>query len=130
MFNALLTVSHHTKSTYSNILRTITSLAKTNIEFEMKKFNDKRQFTKALDLYDKYKYQSIITDKILVQAINACGQLGYVERGEAIHKKLSNSSLNNTYIQAALIQFYSKFKRIVYLIESVFLCLFKCGVVG
>ncbi|CAF1407538.1 unnamed protein product [Adineta ricciae] len=112
MFTVSLIICHHTKSTHFNILRTITSSAKMNIEFEMKKFNDKRQFTKALDLYDKYKHQSIITDRILVHALNACGQLGYVERGEIIHKKLSNDSLNNIYIQTSLIQFYMRCGRV------------------
>jgi len=96
-----------------NIQRTITSSTKRKIELEMKNLNDKQQFTTALDLFDKYERQTIPTDVAICQALRACTQLGYLERGQIIHKKLSKNSLNNTYIQPLLIQLYSKF---IYLI--------------
>ncbi|UJR24038.1 hypothetical protein I4U23_027003 [Adineta vaga] len=78
----------------------------------MKKLNDRKEFVKALDLFDKLKHQTILTDRILLQAFKACTQLGYLERGQIIHKNLSDSLLNNSYIQTSLINFYMQCGRV------------------
>ncbi|UJR24035.1 hypothetical protein I4U23_027000 [Adineta vaga] len=112
MFTTFSLISHHTKSKYINLLRTITSTKQINVDIEMKKLNDRKEFVKALDLFDKHKQQTILTDRILVQAFKACTQLGYLERGQVIHKNLSNSSLKNSYIQTTLINFYMQCGRV------------------
>ncbi|UJR24021.1 hypothetical protein I4U23_026986 [Adineta vaga] len=112
MFTTFSIISHHTKSKYINLLRTIISSKQINIDIEMKKLNDRKEFVKALDLFDKHKQQTILTDRIIVQAFKACTQLGYLERGQIIHKNLSDSSLNNSYIQTSLINFYMQCGRV------------------
>ncbi|UJR23991.1 hypothetical protein I4U23_026957 [Adineta vaga] len=112
MFTTFSIISHHSKSKYFNLLRTITNSRQINIDIEMKKLNDRKEFVKALDLLDKHKHQTILTDRIIVQALKACTQLGYLERGQIIHKNLSDSLLNNSYIQTTLIHFYMQCGRI------------------
>ncbi|UJR24074.1 hypothetical protein I4U23_027042 [Adineta vaga] len=112
MFSIFSLISHQTKWKSVNLLRTIISSKQINIDIEMKKLNDRKEFVKALDLFDKHKHQSILTDRILVQAFKACTQLGYIERGQIIHKELPNNLLNNSYIQTSLINFYMQCGRI------------------
>ncbi|UJR24156.1 hypothetical protein I4U23_027122 [Adineta vaga] len=107
-----ITMFHHTKSKYNNILRTITNSTKKNIELELKKLNERKEFVKALALFDKHEHQTIPTDAAICQALKACTQLGYIERGQIIHKNLSKNALNNTYIQPLLIQFYMQCGRV------------------
>ncbi|UJR24040.1 hypothetical protein I4U23_027005 [Adineta vaga] len=112
MITTFRVISHHTKSKCIDLLRTITTSNQTNIDIEMKKLNDRKEFVKALDLFDKLKHQTILTDRILLQAFKACTQLGYLERGQIIHKNLSDSLLNNSYIQTTLISFYMQCGRV------------------
>jgi hypothetical protein len=79
-----------------------------NIEAQMKTLNDRKEFARAISLFDKQRYQQMPTDRAVVQALKACARLGDIKYGVNIHKKLSNHSLNDTYIQSALIFFYSK----------------------
>jgi hypothetical protein len=109
MLNIFVIISRHTGSKCINLVRTRTSTTYTNIESEMKKLNDREEFAKVLTLFDTQKYKEMSSDRVVVQALKACTRLGYLERGKIIHKKLSNRSLNNTYIQATLIHFYSEF---------------------
>ncbi|UJR24047.1 hypothetical protein I4U23_027012 [Adineta vaga] len=106
MFTTFSLISHQTKWKSVNLLRTIISSKQINIDIEMKKLNDRKEFVKALDLFDKHKHQTILTDRILVRAFKACTRLSYLERGQIIHKNLSDSLLNNSYIQTSLINFY------------------------
>ncbi|UJR23867.1 hypothetical protein I4U23_026839 [Adineta vaga] len=112
MFTTFRAISHHTKLKCFNLSRTITSSKQINIDIEMKKLNDRKEFVKALDLFDEHKHQTILTDRIIVQVLKACTQLGYLERGLIIHKNLSDSSLNNSYIQPTLIHFYMQCGRV------------------
>jgi hypothetical protein len=102
-------VSRHTRSKLIAVVRTRTSATYTDIETEMKNLNDRQEFAKVLVLLDRHKHEEIPTDRVAVQALKACTRLGYLERGEIIHKKLSNRSLNNAYIQTTLIHLYSEF---------------------
>jgi hypothetical protein len=107
MLNVVI-ISRHTRSILINVIRKVTNSTRINIETEMKKLNDEKEFLKAIALFDKHKQQEIPTDRSFVQALKACTRLGDVKRGVNIHKELSNHSLNNIYIQSALIHFYSK----------------------
>ncbi|UJR24004.1 hypothetical protein I4U23_026969 [Adineta vaga] len=106
MFTTVSIIFYRSKSKCFNLLRTITSSKQINIDIEIKKLNDRKEFVKALDLFDKQKHQTILTDRIVIQVLKACTQLGYLERGLIIHKNLSDSSLNSSYIQTTLIHFY------------------------
>lgn len=109
MLNVVI-ISRHTRSILINVIRKVTNSTRINIETEMKKLNDEKEFLKAIALFDKHKHkhQEMPTDRAVVQALKACTRLGDVKRGVNIHKELSNHSLNNIYIQSALIHFYSK----------------------
>jgi hypothetical protein len=74
----------------------------------MKILNDRKEFAKAIALFDKRKYQQMPTDRAIVQALKACTQLRDAKYGVKIHKELSTHSLSNIYIQTTLIHFYSK----------------------
>ena len=97
------------QSYYFAIIRTIVSSPQLNIELEMRRLNQRKQFTKTLDLFDKHQHRGTLTDRIIVQALKACTQLGSLERGQNIHKKLSSQLKNDIYVQTSLIHFYSKF---------------------
>ena len=97
------------QSYYFAIIRTIVSSPQLNIELEMRRLNQTKQFTKTLDLFDKYQHHGTLTDRVIVQALKACTQLGFLERGQNIHKKLSSQLKNGIYVQTSLIHFYSKF---------------------
>lgn len=101
-------ISRHTRSTLFNVIHKATNSIHINTETEMKKLNDRKEFAKAIALFDKYKHQQVPTDRAVVQAIKACTRLGDFKRGVTIHKELSNHSLNDIYIQSTLIHFYSK----------------------
>ncbi len=101
-------VLRHTRSNLVNVIRTATKSTHINIEAQMKTLNDRKEFAKAISLFDKHKHEQIPTDRAVVQALKACTQLGDVKYAVKIHKNLSNHSLNNTYIQSILIYFYSK----------------------
>ena len=81
------------------------SLSK-NIYFTMKKLLDDKQYKQVLDLFDKQS--NSCTDGVIDMAIKACIHLNEHQRIIDIEKKLLPTSLNNPYIQTALVQFYSK----------------------
>ena len=91
-----------------NMIYKATNSTYINIETEMKMLNDRKEFAKAIALFDRHKSQEIPTDRAIVQALKACTRLGDVKCGVNIHKQLSNHSLKNSYIQSTLIYFYSK----------------------
>ena len=109
MFILFVTLSRHSKSAYTSVLRSIANSPKISIETQMKTLNDKQQFRKTIDVFDtnKGKYETMITDRVVVQALKACARLGSLDRGQTIHQKLSDNLLNNTYDQTSLIHFYS-----------------------
>ncbi len=104
----LTIVVRQTRSNLVNVIRTATNSTQMNIEVQMKTLNDRKDFAKAISLFDKYKHQHMPTDRAVVQALKACAQLRDVKYGMNIHKNLSNHSLNDSYIQSTLIYFYSK----------------------
>ncbi|CAF1620630.1 unnamed protein product, partial [Adineta ricciae] len=100
------------KSNYFTILRTIGRSSQLNIELEMRRFNERKQFTETLDLFDKYHNSKLLTDRIIVQVLKACAQLSSLERGQNIHKKLSTQFRNDIYIQTSLIHLYMQCGRV------------------
>lgn len=109
MINLFVAPSHRTRSNFVNIIRTFSTSIRPNIELEMRKFNNQKEFNKTLDLFDEYRDHEKPTSRIIVQALRACVQLGFLKRGQDIHKKLPNELMNDVYIQTSLIHLYSKF---------------------
>jgi len=78
----------------------------TKLDFLMKKLIDSKQYQKALDLFQE---QSKLSTNISVNmALKACTKLHDYQNGINIEKQLSSYLRNNHFIQASLIQFYSK----------------------
>ncbi|CAF3202321.1 unnamed protein product [Rotaria socialis] len=76
---------------------------------EMKSFNDKKQFKKALDLFDKHTKNNIEMHSSLVitQALKACTHIKDVQRGSDIHRLISSRTQHDFHILASLLHFYS-----------------------
>ncbi|CAF3997182.1 unnamed protein product [Rotaria magnacalcarata] len=70
----------------------------------MKKRFDSKQYKEALNLFDQNF--GISTDSTIDMAIKACTMSKDYQRGTRIQQRLSSKSLNNSYIQAALLRFY------------------------
>ncbi|CAF4394702.1 unnamed protein product, partial [Rotaria magnacalcarata] len=71
----------------------------------MKKLFDSKKYKEALNLFDQNF--EISTDSTINMAIKACTISKDYKRGIRIQQKLSSKSRNNSYIQAALLCFYS-----------------------
>jgi len=95
---------------------------------QMKQLNDKKQFKKALQLFDEYKNinPETTSDFIISQALKACTQIGDFQRGSSIHRLLSSKLKNNATILASLIHLYSKFQQKTFFLFFFYL---KCNVV-
>ena len=81
-----------------------------NLASQMKRFNDNRQFQKAIHLYeDQIRKENKQNDSMAVnQALKACIELNDIERAKDIHKNLTSQMINNHFIQSNLIRLYSK----------------------
>ena len=127
MLNSCRTFACHMQKVLINTSRTATATAANlNVEIEMKRLNDMGQFSKALTLFDELQRRETPRDRAIVQALKACTRMKNLERGVDIHNKLSHRSTNDSYIQSALIHFYSQFNlsRFVDLSRSI---LVQCG---
>ena len=74
---------------------------------EMKRLNDSRQFKKSLALFDTHTKQQLNAFAV-DQALKACIQLNDIKRGIQIHHTHASSFVNNSFIQANLINLYSR----------------------
>ncbi|CAF1033255.1 unnamed protein product [Rotaria sp. Silwood1] len=79
---------------------------------EMKSCNDKKQFKKALELFDKHMKNNIETYSSLVitQALKACTHIKDFQRGSDIHHLISSRIQHDFHILTSLIHFYSYIK--------------------
>ena len=91
------------------ILLRLTRLYSTFIElgFQMKQFNDKKQFRKALSSFEKH-FPKQMNPLIVNQAVRACIHLNEFQRGKTIHQELPSNLLHNQYIRTNLIRLYRK----------------------
>jgi hypothetical protein len=78
---------------------------------QMKLLNEKKQFKKALELFEKYQNKSIetLSSFTITQALKACAQMRDLERGLTIHRLISSRIKNDSYILTSLVHLYSKF---------------------
>ncbi|CAF2115377.1 unnamed protein product [Rotaria magnacalcarata] len=81
------------------------SLSSREIYSRMKQLMDSKEYKKTLDFFDQQSHSC--TDFEINLALKACISLNEYQCGMNIQKTLSQNSLNNPYIQATLIQFYS-----------------------
>lgn len=110
MFNIAI-ISRHVRSISIDMIyqTMITRRIHVHVESQIKNLNDRKEFSKAIALFNKHKHEQIPTDRSIVQVLKACTQLRDVKLGIKIHKELSNHSLKNVHIRSSLIHFYSEF---------------------
>ena len=83
---------------------------KFDLGVEMKRLNDRKQFTKTLELFDKHKNNNIQTFSSLTitQILKACANVQDIGRGSTIHHHISSRVKDDLYILASLIHLYSR----------------------
>ena len=82
-----------------------------SLGYQMKVLNDKKQFKKALALFDTCRPsdpKAPLSSTMIAQALKACANIRDLERGVNIHQLVSARNGENTYILASLIHLYSK----------------------
>ena len=77
-------------------------------DWTMKNLIDSKQYRKALDVFDRQLEMSISNNYSISLALKACTKLSDYERGIQIHRQIPPELLNNSFVQASLIHFYSK----------------------
>jgi hypothetical protein len=109
MLNKLL--NHGMMSRIIFVKRPVTMQSNLDLGNQMKLLNDKRQFKKTLELFNKHEEKNIekCSSLIITQALKACAQIGDLQRGETIHHLILSRLKNDFYILASLIHLYSTF---------------------
>ncbi|CAF4168540.1 unnamed protein product, partial [Rotaria magnacalcarata] len=79
-----------------------------NLGTEMKLLNDKKQFEKALALFDQHGVNNILTlsNFTLTQVLKACAHVGDLQRGKIIHNLIASKTKNDIYVSSTLIHLY------------------------
>jgi hypothetical protein len=121
IFNKLL--NHRLSFPITSATRSIIIQSDFDLASQMKLLNNEKQFTKALELFDKYKKNNIKSSSsfVITQALKACAHIEDLERGSIIHQHILSRIKNDSYISATLIYLYSKFKQNI-LFYFIFLC--------
>ena len=97
-----------------------------NFGNQMKLFNEKKQFRKALDLFDKHSKNNTetLSSLVITQALKACAHLKDLHRGSAIHELVSSRAYDDAFISTSIIHLYSKSREAIF-----FLIFFYCSAV-
>ncbi|CAF3967721.1 unnamed protein product, partial [Rotaria sordida] len=107
MFNTLL----YYRSTSRLIImkRFVALKSNGDVGAQIKSFNEKKQFKKTLELFDKYKENDVknLSSFIITQALKACTQMGDLQRGLIIHCLISSRYIKNNKAEKAL-QLFNK----------------------
>ena len=77
---------------------------------QMKLLNDNKQFSKTLQLFEKYRKDNSenLSSLTITQVLKACAHLKDIQCGKIIHDRVSSRIKDDPYILTALIQMYSK----------------------
>ena len=121
-------LNYHLTCSICRIKCLVSVRLKSSVGMNMKLLNDKKQFHKALQLFDQCKEQNTgaLSSLTVTQALKACAHTGDLRRGLEIHQAIASRTENDDYILASLIHMYSK------LIDELWLLLFgstQCNVV-
>ncbi|CAF3917738.1 unnamed protein product [Rotaria sordida] len=92
-------------SFYQKNKRICSNSSSIQLNSKLKKLFDSKQYKEALELFDQ-KFEEC-TDFTISMGIKACTISKDYNRGIKIERNLSSNSINNSYIQASLIQFHS-----------------------
>ncbi|CAF4245670.1 unnamed protein product [Rotaria magnacalcarata] len=79
-----------------------------NLGTEMKLLNDKKQFEKALALFDQHGINNITTlsNFAITQVLKACAHMRDIQRGKIIHNLIASETKNDIYVSSTLIHMY------------------------
>ncbi|CAF4174146.1 unnamed protein product, partial [Rotaria sordida] len=91
-------------SFYQKNKRICSNSSSIQLNSKLKKLFDSKQYKEALELFDQ-KFEEC-TDFTISMGIKACTISKDYNRGIKIERNLSSNSINNSYIQASLIQFH------------------------
>lgn len=91
------------------VKRSIITQPNIDLGNQMKLSNDKKQFKKVLELFDKYKKNNNekFSSLIMTQTLKACSHLEDLQRGLDIHRLISSHIKHDFYICASLIHLFS-----------------------
>ena len=86
---------------------------KVDLGVEMKRLNDRKQFRKTLELFDKHKDNNIQTFSTftITQTLKACAHLRDIQRGSTIHHLISSRVRDDLHVQVSLVNLYSKVQK-------------------
>ena len=107
--------------------RSASMQSNSNLGNQMKLLNEKKQFRKALDLFDKHSKNNTetLSSLVITQALKACAHLKDLHRGSAIHELVSSRAYDDAFISTSIIHLYSKSREAaVFLIFSIVV---QCG---
>ncbi|CAF4330360.1 unnamed protein product [Rotaria magnacalcarata] len=79
-----------------------------NLGTKMKLLNDKKQFEKALAIFDQHGINNITTlsNFAITQVLKACAHMRDVQRGKIIHNLIASETKNDIYVSSTLIHMY------------------------
>ncbi|CAF1112099.1 unnamed protein product, partial [Rotaria magnacalcarata] len=79
-----------------------------NLGTEMKLLNDKKQFEKALAIFDQHGINNITTlsNFAITQVLKACAHMRDIQRGKIIHNLIASETKNDIYVSSTLIHMY------------------------
>jgi hypothetical protein len=80
-----------------------------SLDIEMKKFNDRKEYKRALDLFYEYEQKDIrmISNPAINQALKSSTNIKDFQGGSDIYNRYSSRIDKNSFILASLIHFYS-----------------------
>lgn len=108
------------------------AVIQSNFDFanKMKVFNANKEFTKTVELYDKFINKDIEkhSTALIIQVLKACTHTRDLQRASTIHRLLSSRINNDFQIAALFIHLYSKFPKDTITFISIFFCnVAQCG---
>ena len=83
------------------------------LDLTIKRLIASQKYEEALDLFDRRRSQC--TNVTFTLALKACTKLSDYDRGIRIHQQLSSYLLEDPFIQASLIHFYSKLRSLPFI---------------
>ena len=112
-----------------NLLRSFASQFSSSLQSnsdlvnQIQELNDRKQFQKAVALFDRYQQES--TEKIsaftVAQILKACGEIGDLQRGLAIFNRLSSVAKNDSIIVRSMINLHCEYQITMFLKSHFFL---------
>ena len=87
-----------------------TSRSDFELQKEMKRLNDLKQYEKTLVLFDNYEKNNPVklSDPVVTQALKACTQMGAFQRGSSLYHSVASRIKGDSYTLSSLIHLFSE----------------------